>query len=323
MQKIISFSVAAYNIEPYAKKLLDSFVDEKVMDKFEVLIVNDGSKDRTIDVCQDYVNRYPSVFRLVDKENGGHGSTINKGIELAEGKYFKPIDGDDWIKTSNLPEILWLLERNDADVVVTDYEEVYERSGRLRTVGNHFLPRNKVLRFDSVRWRGYIVFHSLMYRTSLLQSNRIRLTERIFYEDTEYDLYPIVHADTVLYIPRTLYCYRLEREGQSVSISGMIKNRDDYRTMMTNVFLFCKEWEGRVSKRKRVYFMFLQRTALMFFYRISIQREWKSDPELSEYKRRLKDELRQIDKKKFNRYWMYSVLRVGLSVLVRKINGSE
>ena len=127
MQKVISFSIAAYNIEVYAKQLLDSFIDEKTMDEIEVLIINDGSNDQTVNICQEYVNKYPNVFRLINKENGGHGSTINKGIKIAKGKYFKPIDGDDWIKTTNLPKIIKIIPSMLKAVLIR--RMVYSRLG--------------------------------------------------------------------------------------------------------------------------------------------------------------------------------------------------
>ena len=62
-----------------------------------MLVVNDGSSDRTVEIAEKYVQKYPDIFRVINKENGGHGSTINRGIEEARGTYFKVVDGDDWV----------------------------------------------------------------------------------------------------------------------------------------------------------------------------------------------------------------------------------
>lgn len=94
--KILTVTVPMYNVESYIDQCLKSFVVPGAEEKLEVLVVNDGSPDHSRDIAQKYTEKYPSIFRIIDKENGGHGSTINRGIEEAKGKYFKVVDGDDW-----------------------------------------------------------------------------------------------------------------------------------------------------------------------------------------------------------------------------------
>lgn len=100
--KILTISVAAYNVEKTLSKTLDSFNDSRIYDDVEVLIIDDGSKDKTKDIAEKYEKLVPQMFKYIKKSNGGHGSTINKGITLATGKYFKVIDGDDWVDTDSL-----------------------------------------------------------------------------------------------------------------------------------------------------------------------------------------------------------------------------
>lgn len=319
MQKVISFSIAAYNIEVYAKQLLDSFIDEKTMDEIEVLIINDGSNDQTVNICQEYVNKYPNVFRLINKENGGHGSTINKGIKIAKGKYFKPIDGDDWIKTTNLPKIIKILKQNEVDMVVTDYDRIYEKSNVVDTITNGFLIKNKVMEFDFIHWKSFLHFHAVIYKTSLLRDHNVKLTEKVFYDDTEYVLYPIIHVFSVLYIPLVLYCYRLESEGQSVSLSGFLKHKDDLKLILTNSFKFCTENEERVSNAKKTYFKYLQRGVLAFLYRNYLCGKYQSSNQLEVYKKSTVDSLKQICGMKFYKYWFYSICRVRVGLLLKKI----
>ena len=96
MEKLLTISVAAYNVDNYLDQLMQSVIEADVMDALEVLIVNDGSKDGTAAKALSYQQQYPASVRLIDKENGGHGSTINCGIREAKGKYFRALDGDDW-----------------------------------------------------------------------------------------------------------------------------------------------------------------------------------------------------------------------------------
>ena len=90
MDKVISFIIPSYNVETYIKTCLDSFVtEESQMKQLEVIIVDDGSGDRTGEIANAYVEKYPDTFRLLQKENGGHGSAINAGSRAAIGKFVK------------------------------------------------------------------------------------------------------------------------------------------------------------------------------------------------------------------------------------------
>ena len=98
-EKIITVTVPSYNAKDYLDRCLTSFITdcEEINNKIEVLIVNDGSTDETERVASQYVQKHPEMFRLINKENGGHGSGINTGITNANGKYFKIVDADDWV----------------------------------------------------------------------------------------------------------------------------------------------------------------------------------------------------------------------------------
>ena len=90
-EKILTVTIPSYNVEAYLEDCLESFVNSEVMDDIEVLIVNDGSSDNTAKIAQRYADKYENTFRLINKENGGHGSTINTGVREAKGKYFKVV----------------------------------------------------------------------------------------------------------------------------------------------------------------------------------------------------------------------------------------
>ena len=99
---VLSIVIPAYNIETFLPKCLDSLVYAKNIGDCEIIVVNDGSKDNTLKIAKEYEKNFPSVVRVFDKENGGHGSAVNLGMKVAKGKYFKILDSDDWFVTSNL-----------------------------------------------------------------------------------------------------------------------------------------------------------------------------------------------------------------------------
>ena len=108
--KVLTIIVPVYNTEKYIKRCLDSLDNKETNPKVEVLIVSDGSKDNSIKIAKEYEKKEPNTFKVIEKENGGHGSTINKGLELATGKYFRVLDSDDWVDNKNFIEYVKDLE---------------------------------------------------------------------------------------------------------------------------------------------------------------------------------------------------------------------
>lgn len=95
MEKILTVVVPTYNAEKYLRDNLESFEIPELMQDIEILIVNDGSTDHSLEVAREYAERVRIRTGLITKENGGHGSGINCGIEHALGTYFKVVDADD------------------------------------------------------------------------------------------------------------------------------------------------------------------------------------------------------------------------------------
>ena len=121
--KVLTILVPVYNTEKYIRRCLASLLGPEVLESIEVLVINDGSKDHSSEIAREYVEKYPDTVVLVDKENGGHGSTINAGVERAKGKYFRVLDSDDWFNTVEFVEYVNRLQSEDADLVVTDYRK--------------------------------------------------------------------------------------------------------------------------------------------------------------------------------------------------------
>lgn len=235
MDKILTISIAAYNVEKFLFETLSSLKCKNI-DKLEVIIVNDGSKDGTLDVANSFVESYPNTFKLVNKENGGYGSTINKGIEFATGKYFKQLDGDDKFDTENLDKFIEELEKIDVDIAYTPF--YYWTDDKLTPVYCGLEDKsatNNSLDEYLKDFNGYLQMHSLAFRTSLLKDNGIKILENCFYTDTEYALYPFKYAKTAKFFDFPLYLYRIGLEGQSVSQTGVRKHFKDYEKVINSI----------------------------------------------------------------------------------------
>jgi len=117
MGKILTVVVPTYNAEKYLRDNLESFKIPELMEDLEILIVNDGSTDHSLEIAEEYVRQYPDTYRVITKENGGHGSGINCGIANARGTYFKVVDADDWVGEKAFCDLVRTLKTSNADVV--------------------------------------------------------------------------------------------------------------------------------------------------------------------------------------------------------------
>lgn len=257
--KQLTIVVPSYNMEKYLGKALDSMICPEIMDELDVVIVNDGSTDRTAEVAGEYVKKYPGTFRLFNKPNGGHGSGLNLGIARAKGRYVRPIDADDWVDTSVLKILIESLRKINSDMVLTNFKKVHDDTGKTESIRLHNvfnmkeINEGKASKLESagkpvlVYGRTYdfgtymydffpqYLYHFITYRTELLRKNHVRFTEHCAYDDMEYDTYPMKFVKTVTPIDRYLYYYRLGREGQSVTGSSFVKHRNERKKIVVNV----------------------------------------------------------------------------------------
>ena len=241
MEKILSIVIPSYNVEKYIDKCVRSMLVDSILDDIEILIVNDGSKDSTPTIAQGYVEKYPQTVRLIDKENGGHGSTINAGIREATGKYFKVVDGDDWLNTPNLERFVEILKNVDVDVVASNYlciqDETYDVLSEKRVTSDKSFY-GTVRDMDKGEVNEVIKMHALTIRTSILKENNIVIDEHCFYVDAEYIAYPMPYVKTVYYDEAFIYMYRLGRNGQSVDIRSMQRNRAMHMKVLQSLQAF-------------------------------------------------------------------------------------
>ncbi len=241
MEKILSIIIPAYNVENYLNRCLKSLELAEILDKIEVLVINDGSKDKTPDIAGQYCEKYPNTYFLYNKENGGHGSGINYGIRHATGKYFKVVDGDDWLNTEELPEFITTLENTNADIVAADFLCIQDETNVV--LGEKYCTSKdgnygKICNLSKGEVGDVIKMHALTIRTDILQKHDIVIDEHCYYVDCEYITYPIPYVTTVYFYHKFIYMYRLGRNGQSMDIHSMQKNRAQHMRVLESLLEF-------------------------------------------------------------------------------------
>ena len=231
--KYISFAIPCYNSAAYMDRAVESIL--KGGEDVEIIIVNDGSKDDTSKIAHEYEEKYPSIVRAVDKENGGHGDAVNAGLDHAEGKYFKVVDSDDWVDEEALYKILDVLkkfeeEEKQVDMLLANY--VYEKEGmehKKVIEYKNVLPQEEIFGWNDVKHfhlGQYILMHSVIYRTDFLKLCQLRLPKHTFYVDNIYVYYPLPHVRKMYYMDVDFYRYYIGREDQSVNEKVMISRVD-------------------------------------------------------------------------------------------------
>lgn len=248
MQPVLSVAVASYNVEKYLEKGLSSFADERFNNRLQVIVVNDGSTDSTLEIAKEYAEKYPHIFEVIDKPNGGHGSAVNAGIAAAKGKYFRIIDGDDWVNASDFARLLDKLEETDADLVVDQKREVNMETGATEFFPLPKVDTNKVLKFSDVCLQmdiaSSIMIHTMSVRTSLLKANNIRLLEGIFYVDIEFVIKSTAKAKTIVFYDLEIYQYLVGNVNQSVFYGNYVKRFSHHSQVTRELVTFYEDYVG-------------------------------------------------------------------------------
>jgi glycosyltransferase involved in cell wall biosynthesis len=141
-------------------------------ERVEIIIIDDGSGDRTGEIADAYAAKYPSIVRVIHQENGGHGEGINQGLRYAAGKYFKTVDSDDWL-SADFPRFLDTLESVDrlggVDLFVSNhYYEHADGKGNRSINFSNALPENRVFTWaETKRFRDdqILMIHACTFRT--------------------------------------------------------------------------------------------------------------------------------------------------------------
>ena len=293
-RKVLTVSVAAYNVEDYIEQCLQPFAQDGVKERIEVLVVDDGGTDRTAEIAAIYQAQYPETIKVVHKENGGWGSTVNKAINLATGKYFKQLDGDDYFDKDKLIPFLDELEKTNADIVLTPFVTFISNTGEIKKITDPIEKLEarpyKEYNLTELKQNVNIAMHQCTFKTVNLRDNNIQLLENAFYTDVELVTKALYYSETVCLFPYIIYHYRVMRDGQSWSIDGMRKHYKEHEKVIFRIADFLK-----TMPKTSGYGLAFQRLKEMIYYQYYFY--WHLKPSIIHQK-----ELRTFDATMKNDY---------------------
>lgn len=256
--KLLTLVIPVYNTEKYIKRCLSSITLKKIIDDIEILVISDGSTDKSIKIAKEYEKLYPNSIIIIEKENGGHGSTINKGLEIASGKYFRVLDSDDWINSEQFVEFLELLKNEDSDLIVTNYsqEHIYNNESIYLKYTN--LNNGKTYNFNEMDLKllngEYFVMATSTYKTALLRESNLWLFEKTFYVDMQYNIVAFSKVNNIKYYDLDIYKYFIGRKDQSNNYDSLVKNQDNHEKVMRFLIDYYTTNLSLLSENKKEYY---------------------------------------------------------------------
>ncbi len=320
--KKISFVVPCYNSEAYMERCIDSLLIGK--EDVEIIIVNDGSQDNTKKIASRYQKKYPTIVKVINKENGGHGSGVNVGLQNATGKYFKVVDSDDWLDAKAYKSLLKKIDDldNDIDLIICNYiyDHINDKVKKVMSFANVFKP-DVVCTWDDLghfKLSQYLIMHSLIYKTEVLRKCNLKLPTHTFYVDNIVAYKPLPYVEKFVYLNLDLYHYFIGREDQSVNEKVMVE-RVDQQIKVTKIIISETDLEKVKQKSEKLY-NYMVRLASMMITISSIYLLMKGDDEAYAKRKELWAYVKEINPHLY-RIIRYSKLAGATYILPGKLGG--
>lgn len=213
-QIAVSVIVPVYNVEKYLKRCLDSLA-KQTLANIEIIVVNDGTKDHSQDIIDQYVNMYPKKFISLIKENGGLSDARNYGLPYANGEYVGFVDSDDYADITLYEKLYSQAKKDDADIVVCGYYGIDEETGTFKQFqkGNKNLFGKSLKEEPSLLYVNSTYAWNKIYRKKMFTATGILYPKGVLFEDmaVTWSLFP--HANKISKVDEPLYYYILKREG--------------------------------------------------------------------------------------------------------------
>lgn len=220
----VSVIVPVYNTEPYLRECFDSLVSQTYKN-IEIIIVNDGSTDNSIDIINEYANKFSNI-KIVNQENKGYSGARNTALEYVTGDYVGFVDSDDYIKPDMFEKLITTAENNNADIVSCSFFRVYENEPVAESNEMFFnaLNKNKKEHSSTIVSCPELILDDAfiwnrIYKTEFLKQHNIVFPDDItFGEDTYFHRIALMHANFIEYLKDPLYYYRQNRPNAQTTL---------------------------------------------------------------------------------------------------------
>lgn len=253
----ISIIVPVYNVEAYLKECLDSLLNQDFDGEYEIVCINDGSTDNSLNILKEYEKINDKIV-LINQENKGLSAARNAGFKNSKGKYIMFLDSDDYLKNNKVLSSLYNeVRKNSLDFVIADFEYDYEDKSKNYRKQRSETLKNKVMNgrefYDlGIKTKSIMsVVWNKLYRRDFLEKNNLYFYEDIIYEDMEFTPRVYYLADRVKYLDEVIVMYR-QREG-SIMSNINIKKLDNYLVIAERLNKFNKKYNSQILYNSELY----------------------------------------------------------------------
>lgn len=228
----VSVIVPFYNVEGYIEKCLETLVNQTLKD-IEIILVNDGSKDRSIEIVKMFLQQYPDKITYLEKENGGLSDARNYAIPYAKGEYIAFLDSDDYVEKDMYESMYELAKKENSDMVECDFYWEYPNKTK-EDIGRIYHGKKEML--EKVR----VVAWNKLIKREILEKTGIQFPKGYRYEDVEFTYKLIPYLEKVSFLKKPCIHY-VQREG-SISNSQNERTREIF-DVLEHVISYYKENE--------------------------------------------------------------------------------
>ena len=254
MKDRVSIVIPIYNSEIYLKRCLDSVINSTYKN-IELILLDDGSTDKSLTICNNYQEKYKKIIRVYSHKNMGVAKTRNKGIKLATGKYIMFIDNDDFIDEDYIEKYYKVVSDNNLDVVMGGYERVDEENKTLTVSSLH-----------DYEWSKYKIVApwAKIYRLDYLRKNKIEFLNTNIGEDIYFNVQVINMTDKIKIIDNTSYKWFYNRRSISNTVHKKADENIQFEFLLDQTYKKLKE----IGKEKDplVEYFFIKTVCWFIFY---------------------------------------------------------
>lgn len=230
---MLSVIIPAYNVEKYIERCINSVLNQ-YLKNIEIIVIDDGSKDKTSDICLKISeNNKNIIYKKV--QNGGCSAARNLGISMAKGKYIAFLDSDDWVDSDMYINMIEEAEKNQADIVICGFKKLDENKNLLSTV--KIPKRNNKNEYIDCTTEWFASPCNKIYKRDLLEKNNIRFLLNIYTgEDMFFNFISFFYSKNIISLDEPYYNYFMNQN----SVSNNYKNRTDIYIVIRELISFYK-----------------------------------------------------------------------------------
>jgi glycosyltransferase involved in cell wall biosynthesis len=257
-QKDLSIIVPCYNIENYIEQCLESVCSIKNIN-YEILVIDDGSSDKSAEIVSFYSKQYPQV-KLISQPNGGCAAARQMGLDMARGTYVGFLDGDDWAESVMFEKLFEMAIKSNSDVAMCGYTEEYSETKTSIIVKEHYRTANKLMAdcyrvaAEEVLLNPPTIWRKIFNRSFLLKNNiKFNKTIRRF-DDLLFNAEVFLSSPYTVLTSGAYYHYRLQRPGQTVGFKDerLFVHFDIFNSLREKVKAIGNEETERLFKKIQI-----------------------------------------------------------------------